>query len=216
LVEISGLYVLIDPAACKHFSAVETAALALEGGATLIQWRDKLRDKGSQLGDARRIFALCAERNVPLIINDHADLALVLSEENRDDDRLGVHVGQTDLPVAGVRRIVPPAFIVGASTNNVTEAKAAASAGASYIAIGDIFGTGSKEGTRAASPARLAEVKAAVKVPVVAIGGINLMNVSEVVKFGADAVAVISAVCGADDPRAASAALVEAIRVAKS
>jgi thiamine-phosphate diphosphorylase len=216
VVEISGLYVLIDPAACKHFSAIETAALALEGGASLIQWRDKLLDKGAQLADAREVLGLCIEHEAAFIINDHADLALVLAQERSNEAGLGVHVGQKDLPVAAVRRIVPAGFVVGASTNNVAEAVAAAAAGASYIAVGDIFGTASKEGTRPASPARLAAVRTAISVPVVGIGGINLTNIGEVVKAGADAVAVISAVCGADDPRAASAALVAAFRAAKS
>jgi thiamine-phosphate pyrophosphorylase len=215
LVSIAGLYVLIDPAACKGFGAIATARLALESGASVIQWRDKLRDKGLQLADARQVLELCAEHEAAFIINDHADLALVLAREFGDGTPLGVHVGQKDLPVAAVRMIVPPGFIVGASTNNVAEAVAAAAAGASYIAVGDIFGTGSKEGTRPASPALLAEVKAAVNVPVVGIGGINLGNAGEVIRAGADAVAVISAVCGADDPRAAAAALVRAIQTPK-
>jgi thiamine-phosphate pyrophosphorylase len=129
-------------------------------------------------------------------------------------DVLGVHVGQKDLPVALVRRIVPPEFIVGASTNNPDEARIAEAAGASYIAVGDIFGTASKGGTRAASPERLAEVRAAVTVPVFGIGGINFDNASQVIAAGASGVAVISAVCAGDDPRAAAAQLVSAIAAA--
>src|SRR5205823_7430252 len=139
---------------------------------------------------------LCRARGVTLIVNDHADLALALSS-TAGAEGLGVHVGQKDLPVGTVRAIVPATFVVGASTNNVSEARSAVDAGADYIAVGDLFGTGSKEGTREASPARLAEVKAAVDVPVAGIGGINPGNVAEVIAAGADAVAVISAVSGA-------------------
>ncbi len=115
-----------------------------------------------------------------------------------------------------MRAIVPPHYLVGVSTNNAAEAIAAAAAGAAYVAVGDIFGTAAKQGTRPASPARITEVKAAVGLPVVAIGGINKANLAQVVAAGADAVAVISAVCGADDPRAAAAELVEAIAAAKA
>ncbi len=197
--KISGLYVIVDPDACRGRDVLDVARLALEGGASMLQWRDKRREKGAQLTEARALRELCAEHGALLIVNDHADLALAAGAD-------GVHVGQGDLPVEEVRRIVPAGFIVGASTNNVEEALAAEAAGASYIAIGSIYPTSSKEPerTRAASPERLSEVKAAVGVPVVAIGGIDASNIEEVVRAGADAVAVISAVCGADDVTAAA------------
>ncbi len=202
--KISGLYVIIDPDACRGRDALVVAKLALEGGASMLQWRDKRREKGAQLAEARALRELCTEHGALLIVNDHADLALAAGAD-------GVHLGQGDLPVEEVRRIVPAGFIVGASTNNVSEALEAEAAGASYIAIGSIYPTSSKEPdrTRAASPERLSEVKAAVGVPVVAIGGIDASNIEEVVRAGADAVAVISAVCGADDPQTAAKELVE-------
>ena len=206
---LAGLYVLIDPAACRGRSPVAVAEAALRGGAALIQWRDKKRDKGLQLPEARAIYSLCRSHGASFIVNDHADLALIIGGD-------GVHVGQSDLPVAEVRRILPPEFIVGASTNTVEEARAAQAAGASYIAVGDLFGTASKGRTRPASLARLAAVKAAVDAPVCAIGGINADNVAGVVAAGTDIVAVISAVCGADDPEAAAAALAQAMRKAKA
>ncbi len=170
----------------------------------MIQWRDKTREKGLQLADARAVRALCRQHDALFMVNDHVDLALVTGAE-------GVHVGQKDLPVAEVRRIAPPGFIVGASTNNAHEARVAEAAGASYIAVGDLFGTASKKGTRAASPARLAAVKAAVGLPVIGIGGINAANVAEVMAAGADGIAVIGAVCAAEDPRSAAAQLVHLI-----
>ena len=197
---IAGLYVIIDPDACRGRSPVEVARFALEGGARIIQWRDKHRDKGDQLADALAIAAICRERDAIFIINDHADLAITTGAD-------GVHLGQHDLPIEAVRPIVGAAMIIGVSTNNAAEAQRAEAAGANYVAIGAIFATASKQVTRQASLDRLAEVKAAVRVPVVAIGGINASNIASVVAAGADAAAVISAVCTADDVQAAALTL---------
>ncbi|MCH7698281.1 MAG: thiamine phosphate synthase [Chloroflexi bacterium] len=202
---IRGLYVIIDPDACGGRDPVDVARQALAGGASIIQWRDKRREKGVQLADARALGKLCKEYGALYIVNDHVDLALAVAAD-------GVHVGQGDLPADVVRGLVPDSFVIGASTNNVDEARAAEVAGASYIAVGSMFPTASKEPerTRAATPERLREVKAVVDVPVVGIGGIDASTISEVLAAGADAVAVISAVCGAEDPKAAAEALVAA------
>ena len=210
MARIAGLYVIIDPAACRGRNPVDVAAAALEGGASVIQWRDKLRNKGEQLPDAAAIYDLCIDHDAAFIVNDHADLALVLDPRHKLVGALGVHLGQTDLPLDAVKLIVPGSFIVGVSTNNPDEARAAEAGGAAYVAVGDLFGTATKEGTRAASPQRLAEVRAAVRLPVVGIGGINLTNVLEVAAAGANAIAVISAVCAADDPKAAARDLLAA------
>ncbi len=202
---VGGLYVIVDPAACGGRGAIETARLALEGGASVIQWRDKLRDKGDQLGDARAIAALCAERGVEFVVNDHVDLALAVHAD-------GVHLGQRDLPIEAVRPIVGARMIIGVSTNNAEEARAAEAASADYVAVGAIFATRSKDVTRPADLQRLRDVKAAVRVPVVAIGGIDASNIRSVAEAGADAAAVISAVCGVADPRAAAAELAAAFR----
>ncbi|HLF76870.1 MAG TPA: thiamine phosphate synthase [Dehalococcoidia bacterium] len=210
---IGGLYVLIDPAACRGRNPVEVGRAALQGGARMIQWRDKQRDKGEQLPDARALYELCQRHDAIFIVNDHADLALVLAA-GRSPERgaIGVHVGQHDLPLEALWSIVPDYFVVGSSTNNRDEALAAEKAGADYVAVGDLFGTAAKEGTRPASPARLKQIKEQARVPVIGIGGINVTNVAEVMVAGADGIAVISAVCGADDPEAAARALLEAMR----
>ena len=200
---IRGLYVIVDPAACRGRSPIDVARMALDGGARTIQWRDKRRDKGDQINDALAIAALCREHGAIFIENDHADFALAVGAD-------GVHLGQRDLPIDLVRPIVGPAMIIGISANTIDEARAAEAAGADYVAVGAIFATSSKDVTRPASLGRLREVKAAVRVPVVAIGGISRDNVASVVAAGADAAAVISAVCGADDPCAAAAVLAAA------
>ena len=215
MTHIGGLYVLIDPAACRGRDPVAVAGAALRGGASLIQWRDKLRDKGEQLGDARAIYRLCREHGAYFIANDHADLALALGLAVAPQGLIGVHVGQKDLPVGSVRRMLPADWVVGISTNNPREARDGVAAGATYVAVGDIFGTTAKEGTRRASPERLKEVKQAVDVPVIGIGGINLSNLDQVIAAGADGIAVISAVCGADNPEAAARDLVAAMSKAR-
>jgi thiamine-phosphate pyrophosphorylase len=209
--KIGGLYVLIDPAASRKRPPLAIARAALAGGATMLQWRDKLRDKGEQLSDLRALYHLCLEREAILIVNDHADLALAINNDSITRGLLGVHVGQKDLPLTDVRRIVPRHFIVGVSTNNPVEALQAERDGASYVAVGDLFGTSAKHGTRPASPQRLAEVKAAVRLPVIGIGGITAANVAQVMAAGADGVAVISAVCAAPDPEAAVRRLLAAM-----
>ena len=204
---VRGLYVIIDPDGCGGRDPVEVARLALEGGASVLQWRDKRREKGDQLAQARAVRELCARHGALFIVNDHADLALATGAD-------GVHLGQRDLPVEAVRPFVPPGFIIGVSTNDAAEARLAEAHGASHVAVGSVFRTASKEPerTRAASPERVREVKSAVGVPVVAIGGINASNIEQALAAGADAVAVISAVCSAADPRAAAAELVARMR----
>ena len=212
MAKLAGLYVLIDPAACAGRDPVAVANAALSGGASVLQWRDKLRDKGEQLEPARAVWQLCLRHDALLIVNDHADLALAVGGDDAPPaGAIGVHVGQRDLPLAEVRRIVPAHYVVGVSTNNAAEATQAGAEGASYIACGDIFGTASKAGTRPASIDRLAEVSAAVSLPVFGIGGISAANAAHVMATGASGIAVISAVCAAPDPEAAARELVRVI-----
>jgi len=194
---IRGLYVIIDPQQTRGRDPIEVARLALAGGARIIQWRDKTHDKGEQLPNAQAVRDLCRETGALFFVNDHVDLALAISAD-------GAHLGQKDLPLPLVRPWLPEGFLIGVSCNTVEEARRAEREGADYVAVGAVFPTTGKDVTRAASPERLREVKAAVRVPVVAIGGIDEGNVGEVVAAGADAVAVISAVCLADDVEAAA------------
>jgi thiamine-phosphate pyrophosphorylase len=195
--KLRGLYVIIDPAVAGERDVAWIAAEAIAGGACLIQWRDKLREKGLQLPDLDAIARVCRENGVPLIVNDDVDVALVAGAD-------GVHIGQKDLPVAAVRKIVPREWIVGASTNNVAEARQAAADGADYVSVGNLFGTTSKEDTRPATLEMLHAVCAAVSVPVCGIGGINESNIRSVIDTGAAMACVISAVVAAEDPREAA------------
>lgn len=203
--KLRGLYVIIDPAVPGGRDPLSIAREALAGGARLVQLRDKQREKGLQLPLADALASLCQEAGAVFIVNDHVDLALACGAA-------GVHVGQKDLPVAAVRRIVPPGFIVGCSTNNPEEAWRAEADGADYVSVGRLFPTGSKADTRPATLDTLRSVKASVSVPVCAIGGINESNVADVIEAGADMVAVIEAVCAAEDPREAARRLAARFR----
>jgi thiamine-phosphate pyrophosphorylase len=191
-----GLYVIIDPEVAGDRPEDEIARQAIEGGARLIQWRDKQCEKGLQLPVARRLKEICAPTGVPLIINDHVDLALAAEAD-------GVHVGQKDLPVSIVRRLMPDG-IIGCSANNVEEALRAQADGASYVSVGRLFPTDSKADTRPATLETLRAVKQAVRIPVAAIGGITEDNIDAVLAAGADLIAVIGAVVAAPDVRAAA------------
>jgi thiamine-phosphate pyrophosphorylase len=201
--DLRGLYVIIDPAVSGPRDLAHIAREAIAGGARLLQWRDKTREKGLQLPDAASVLEACRSAGVPLVINDEVDLALVLGAN-------GAHLGQKDLPAAAVRLVAPDGWIIGVSTNNSAEARAAEAAGASYVSVGNLFGTTSKEDTRPATLDTLREVRAAVSVPVCAIGGIDEANIASVIAAGADMASVISAVGSADDPRAAAQRLAAA------
>jgi len=194
---LKGLYVIIDPALAGGRDEVEIARAAIAGGARLIQLRDKQREKGLQLPVARELAQVCARAGVVFIVNDHADLALAAEAG-------GVHLGQKDLPVAVVRSLVPAKMIVGCSANSLQEALQAQVDGADYISVGRLFPTASKKDTRPASTETIRAVKAAVRLPLCAIGGINESNIDEVLAAGADMAAVISAVVAAPDVEAAA------------
>jgi len=206
--QISGLYVIIDPAACRGRDPAWVAARAVEGGASAIQWRNKGRPRAEQLDDAPRVRDVCRAAGAIFIVNDDPDFALKLDAD-------GVHLGQKDMSIDAARPIVGPDRIVGVSTNNVREALAAEAVGADYVAVGSIFPTATKQDTREANLERLRQVEIAVHVPVVAIGGINASNIASVVSTGAQAAAVISAVCTADDPAAAARELADAFRAVR-
>ncbi len=193
---IRGLYVIVQPYGGRR--AVDIARLALKGGAKAIQLRWKDATTRELLGEARAICALCREFGVPFIVNDRADVALLSGAD-------GVHVGEEDLTIEEARRIVGEGAIVGRSVDTPEEAAEAELQGASYVSIGPVFRTVTKpDAGEPVGVEAVAEVRRRVKVPVVAIGGINAGNVAEVIRAGADAVAVVSAVCFSPDPEGAA------------
>ena len=207
---IRGLYVIIDPEVTAGRDPLDIARAAINGGARMLQLRDKLRDKGEQMPLAVALRDLCAAHDALLIINDHADLAAAIGP-----DHVGLHVGQTDLPVAAARRILAPGQVLGRSNREIDLIIESQQMGADHVAFGAMYTTTTKQVTRAPQgPARLRQARAAATVPLVAIGGITADNVAPVVQAGADAVCVTAAVGRAPNPEAAAAALTNAIRAA--
>jgi len=207
---VYGLYVIIDPQVTGGREPLEIANAAVRGGAKMLQLRDKLRDKGTQLPLAQALKDLCLANDVMLIINDHVDLASAVDAD-------GVHVGQTDLPVAEARRVLAPHQVLGRSNREIDLIIESQEMGADHVAFGAIYTTttkaapaGGRKNPQGIEP--LIRARAAAKVPLVAIGGINAENVAPVVEAGADAICVTAAVASAPEPEAAAEQLVRAIR----
>ena len=205
---IRGLYVIIDPEVTGGREPLTIAQAALRGGAKILQLRDKRRDKGEILPLARALQDLCQANDALLILNDHADLAAAVGSG-------GVHIGQTDLPVAQARQVLAPEQVIGRSNREIALLIESQEMGADHVAFGAIYPTTTKPGGRGPQgPERLRESRAVTQVPLVAIGGITAANVAPVIAAGADAVCVTAAVGLAPEPEAAAAGLVEAIRQA--
>ena len=201
--KLSGLYVIVDTAVLRGRSPGDAAREAIRGGARAIQLRDKEREKGELLPLALELKEICAQKGVLFLINDHLDLALAADAD-------GLHLGQTDLPLPTARRLLPVDRIIGVSTKTVEQALKAQQEGADYVAVGAMYPTPTKE-SRVVGPQTLSQIREKVSLPLVAIGGINRDNVGEVMAAGADAVAVISAVVGAEDVAQAARQLVARI-----
>lgn len=200
-----AVYVIVDRRFTRGRPVTEIVRAALQGGATVIQLREKEANTREMIALAEAIHAITREAGVPLIVNDRVDVALAVGAE-------GVHLGPEDMPVDTARAILGPERIIGASAGTVEEALEAERAGASYLGVGDVFGTKSK--ADAGTPiglAGLAEIATSVSIPVVAIGGITPKKAEQAIAAGATGVAVISAVVSAQDPEAATRQLVAAV-----
>lgn len=188
---------------------LEVARAALEGGARLVQLRDKGMGTRALFEVAQEIRRLASGYGATFIVNDRVEIALAVGAE-------GVHLGDEDLPVSAARRLMGPQAIMGVSVDGLEKARAAEAEGASYVSVGSIYPTSSKpDAGEAIGLELLGQIKREVGLPVLAIGGISRHNVSEVIRSGADGVAVISAVADAEDMEAAVVELREAILAAR-
>ncbi|UCB42433.1 MAG: thiamine phosphate synthase [Dehalococcoidales bacterium] len=203
---ICGLYVIVDTTSLAGRGHVEVARQAISGGASIIQLRDKTTPKSELLSLARELVALCRTNNVLFIMNDYLDLAIAANVD-------GLHIGQGDLPCAEARKLLPIDMILGCSATSVEKAVAAEADGADYIAVGSMYPTPSKETAVVVGTEVLSQVKQTTSRPLVAIGGITRDNATEVIAAGADAVAVIRAVVGAEFPGEAARQIVAEFEV---
>jgi thiamine-phosphate pyrophosphorylase len=200
------LYVVLDRGAAGDRDLVPLLDAVLAGGCRVVQLREKIMPLSDLYPVALALRRRCREAGCLFIVNDRVDLALAVEAD-------GVHVGQDDLP-AREARLLRPGMILGVSTHDESQARRARDDGADYVAVGSMFPTGSKTGFRLVGPDLLRRVRPEIRVPLVAIGGITVDNVAEVIRAGADAVAVISAVCASPDPAAAARRFLETIRAA--
>jgi thiamine-phosphate pyrophosphorylase len=203
-----SLYVILDRTAARGRDLEAILEAALAGGCRTFQLREKAWPSGRALPLAERLRARCREAGAVFIVNDRVDLALAAGAD-------GVHLGQDDLPPRAARPLLRAGMILGLSTHSVDQARAAQAAGADYVAVGSLFPTLTKPDFQLVGPALVRELRAEIRVPLIGIGGVTPANVAEAVRAGADGVAVISAVCGADDPEAATRAFLDAIRGAR-
>ena len=194
-----SLYVCTDRDIMTTDTLEEAVELAIKGGATIIQLREKDCTSREFYELALSIKDITDAYEVPLIINDRLDIALAVH---------GVHLGQSDIPVQVARNVMGPNCIVGATANTLEKAKEAWQSGADYLGVGDVFGSATKNDTKPVELKELKKICDTVKIPVVAIGGISKKNIHLLKDTGVAGVAVISAVLGQTDITAAAEELI--------
>jgi thiamine-phosphate pyrophosphorylase len=204
--DVGPLHVITDETMQARFSHAEIAAMASEGGADVVQFREKRDRPRDQLVEiVMQIREALGSTDTRLVVNDHVDIAISAGVP-------AVHLGADDLATAEARRILGPSAVIGGTANSLDEAIRVASTPVDYLGVGPVYGTRSK-----AEPAprlgieELRRIVESVTKPVIAIGGITVDRVEEVLAAGAYGVAVLSAVAGSADPRAATCELREAV-----
>jgi thiamine-phosphate pyrophosphorylase len=206
--KIGKLCVITDTVVQTRYSYEEIAELAIEGGADIIQFRDKSMPTGMLIETAKRIKKLCDsynERKVLFIVNDRVDVVLA-------SDADGVHIGLEDIPVRSARKLLGKNKIIGGTAHSLREAIQAEKDGADYVGYGHIFATSSKQ--KATLPVGIEELSVVcgkIKTKILAVGGIDLQNAKQVIEAGAYGIAVIGSVVKADNPMKAVKQLREII-----
>ena len=186
------LYAVTDRAWVGTKSLYEQVKEALENGVTCVQLREKELDESDFLKEAEQISALCKEYKVPFIVNDNVNIAIACKAD-------GIHIGQEDMELTNVRKLVGEDMIIGVSAHTVEEAIKAQEGGADYIGIGAVFATSTKTDVDVLSFETLKSICEAVDIPTVAIGGIKKDNICKLKGSGIDGVAVVSAIFAAND-----------------
>lgn len=199
------LYAVTDRHWLNGRSLRQVVEESLDGGVTMVQLREKQLEEGTFLEEAKELQALCRQRRIPFLVNDNVDIALAMNAD-------GVHVGQSDMEALDVRKKLGPDKIIGVSAQTVEQALLAQAHGADYLGVGAVFPTGSKDDAVEVPFETLKAICQAVRIPVVAIGGISKANVEQLRGSGICGVAVISAIYGAGDIEGAARELKEAVR----
>lgn len=197
-----SIYLCTDRDLSVNMSIEECTELAIQGGVTVVQIREKNCSGREFFNRALVLKKITKKNKIPLIVNDRADIAAAIDAD-------GVHVGQKDLPCSAVRKILGEKKIIGVSASTVELAIQAEADGADYLGVGAVFGTSTKSDAKKISLDTLKKIRRAVKIPIVAIGGINRENLSAVKATGVDGVAVVSAIVSAKNPESAARELSE-------
>lgn len=206
---IGVLHVITDTTLQSQFTHVELTELAIQGGADTVQFRQKQGTTRELVATAEKMQVVCEAYEVPLIVNDRADIALAVGAA-------GAHFGQDDMPVTIGRRILPAETVIGASARTEEKILEAITEGADYIGFGPIYGTTSKPDAEMAKGLdRLRWMCDIAACPVIAIGGIGVETAGDVIRAGAYGIAVISAVCAHPEPDVATRDLLNEIQGAK-
>lgn len=188
------LYAVTDRSWLKeNETLLDVVKEVVKNGATFLQIREKDLNGSDFEAEAKTLQDICREHQVPYVVNDNVEIAMKIHAD-------GVHVGQSDIKGRDIRAMIGSDKILGISAGTVEEAVAAEQAGADYIGVGAIFGTSTKKNARNITMDRLNEIVEAVEIPVVAIGGINATNISELAGSKVDGVAVVSAIFAAEHP----------------
>lgn len=205
-----SVYLVTDRSLLGDRDLAEVVAAAVRGGAGVVQLREKSGGDDAILCEGARLLAVCRRLGAVFIVNDRPDLAYALGAD-------GAHVGQSDMALAEARRILGPDRLVGVSVSTVEEAKTAAAGGADYLGVSPVFETPTKTDTaRAAGLEGLRAIRAAVRLPLVGIGGIDETNAAQAIRAGADGVAVVRAILAAPEPQAAAARLKNTVLAARA
>ncbi|HCE29673.1 MAG TPA: thiamine phosphate synthase [Comamonadaceae bacterium] len=198
LPEALRLYLVTDQASLRGRTLADVLLAAVQGGVSCVQLREKALCTRDFVALALAVKDLLTPFDVPLVINDRMDVALACGAQ-------GVHLGQSDMPVALARQLLPPEVFIGLSVENLGDVARAAGLAVDYLGISPVYATPTKTDTAAPwGLAGVSQVRAMTGLPLVAIGGIHQGNAAEVLQAGADGLAVVSAICSAADPQAAA------------
>lgn len=195
------LYLVTDSDLSRGRALLDIVRAAVDGGVTCVQMREKAVSSREYLERLSPVRELLRERGIPLFVNDRVDIALAVEAD-------GVHLGQTDMPLSLARQIAGDRLIIGISCETAQDAIEAERGGADYVSVSPVFATPTKTDTAPALGLDgVRAIRAAVRLPVVTIGGINAANAADLIRAGADGICVVSAIVAAPNPRAAAASL---------
>lgn len=199
--ECLRLYLVTDQTSLRSRSLIDVVQAAVQGGVTCVQLREKQASTQDFFALATSLMALLAPKGIPLIVNDRVDIALACGAQ-------GLHLGQSDLPVASARKLLPPHVFIGWSVETPADVAKAGQLPVDYLGVSPVFATPTKTDTQTPwGLSGLRDIRPHTTLPLVAIGGIHAGNASEVLAAGADSLAVVTAICSAADPVSAAATL---------